>query len=967
MKRMKKVLALLLALTAVAMLFSGGVSAADIPAEGENKALCLKTGWHLYQDPNNKGEEKEWYRGFMGEGKTIDIPYESTTENYISTMWLGKEFEPDFKVGAGERVVIDLEGILYYSKVWFNGNYCGENAGGYGKFSFDVTDYFRSGEKNLIAIRMYSPKGLDKYEGAKDSELPIWLGGFQRIKTPVYVRVVPDVHITDAYVNTVYQNGDVEVELTVNNISTRSANVTVNTSVNETGETSRLLSLSKSFRVAGGESKIRYRFHINDHKLWSPDAPNLYDVHLALTTAQKKTDYQTVSVGFKDLRVDNEGFFVLNGERIFLKCNHTTPYIMGSVDVGSDIARQLHQLDYFKSAGFNMVRFLAGPALPEQLDYCDRIGLLVYQENAMAWNQTDTEATPKLFAEELRQLALRDRNHASNAILGMLNETYGTEAANTSVRLQAAIDGPKTVREYDQDVLLLLSSGRWDYRNELGSACNPGSTEWKGYMGNEGGFAEKESLYESQFHSMGDLHYYPQLPYDKNVANVFASVNGKRASFISEAGAGSQPNIIADYWTNFHEQNRALETTVNTTELRQTQVWEALFTGYGLDRIYGTAEDVILESQRNSAEQRSLLVDYIRSNPKINGFSQTMGLDVGYRGEGILEGTTSHKDDLFDSIRASWSDLRWCINLKDYNLYNTDPLNLKIDLSNIGKLEKGREYTAHLSISHNGKTVWSKDVSLKDNGTFVVNALDEALDISSFASGEYRVSAVIYGAVSTSGSKSFWVTNKADMPSVGTVYAAGMEDDMKAMLESYGATVIEYTGQSVPAGSTILLAKAYSNTSKTVAAALEAAKNGAHVLGTNAHAYGDWGFSSMPLTNSGSVVKDDNWLYHSDSVIFSTALTQGLQNDCLMDQIYYEDIYTANYYSNIDKPDIVHSFRFFLGQTGGATEGELRSGLDCGTWYYGSGSFTACTFDLNNAVGSPTADRMLVNMANYKG
>ena len=102
-------------------------------------------------------------------------------------------------------------------------------------------------------------------------------------------------------------------------------------------------------------------------------------------------------------------------------------------------------------------------------------------------------------------------------------------------------------------------------------------------------------------------------------------------------------------------------------------------------------------------------------------------------------------------------------------------------------------------------------------------------------------------------------------------------------------------------------------------------------------------------------------------MIFSTALTQGLQNDCLMDQIYYEDIYTANNYSNIDKPDIVHSFRFFLGQTGGATEGELRSGLDCGTWYYGSGSFTACTFDLNNAVGSPTADRMLVNMANYKG
>ena len=64
-----------------------------------------------------------------------------------------------------------------------------------------------------------------------------------------------------------------------------------------------------------------------------------------------------------------------------------------------------------------------------------------------------------------------------------------------------------------------------------------------------------------------------------------------------------------------------------------------IYSEYGFDSVFATQEDIITQSQLLQARQRALLVDYIRSNPKISGYSMTQGADIGYRGEGVLEGT----------------------------------------------------------------------------------------------------------------------------------------------------------------------------------------------------------------------------------------------------------------------------------------------------------------------------------------
>jgi len=50
---------------------------------------------------------------------------------------------------------------------------------------------------------------------------------------------------------------------------------------------------------------------------------------------------------------------------------------------------------FAKAAGFNTIRFIAGGAYPEQLDLCDEIGLMVYEESSASWFLCD----PRLKSE----------------------------------------------------------------------------------------------------------------------------------------------------------------------------------------------------------------------------------------------------------------------------------------------------------------------------------------------------------------------------------------------------------------------------------------------------------------------------------------------------------------------------------------------------------------------------------------
>lgn len=86
----------------------------------------------------------------------------------------------------GQRIIMELEGTTYYTKVWLNGTFLGDHTGNITKLRLDVTKTLRQGE-NFLAIRMLSPGSDEVFDGLTGQQYP--LGGAQR-PCPAGVHIV---------------------------------------------------------------------------------------------------------------------------------------------------------------------------------------------------------------------------------------------------------------------------------------------------------------------------------------------------------------------------------------------------------------------------------------------------------------------------------------------------------------------------------------------------------------------------------------------------------------------------------------------------------------------------------------------------------------------------------------------------------------------------------------------------------
>ena len=121
---------------------------------------------------------------------------------------------------------------------------------------------------------------------------------------------------------------------------------------------------------------------------------------------------------------------------------------MGQVTpVDPDLMRR--DLIMAKASGFNMIRWIAGMARPEQLDFCDEIGLMVYEEHLGSWQLEDSPDMARRYDLSTREMILRDRNHPSVTIWGMLNETRDGPV------FRHAVQTLKLVRSLDDTRLVL--------------------------------------------------------------------------------------------------------------------------------------------------------------------------------------------------------------------------------------------------------------------------------------------------------------------------------------------------------------------------------------------------------------------------------------------------------------------------------------------------------------------------------
>ncbi|HXF09950.1 MAG TPA: DUF4982 domain-containing protein, partial [Desulfuromonadaceae bacterium] len=148
--------------------------------------------------------------------------------------------------------------------------------------------------------------------------------------------------------------------------------------------------------------------------LWSPESPRLYKLVTTIEAGGNVVDRKETEFGIRTIAFDATNGFLLNGRPYFLKgtCEHQDH---AGVGTAMPDALQYFRVEKLKEMGSNAIRTSHNPPAPELLEACDRLGMLVMDENRRVdWNHCESN--------ELRCLVLRDRNHPSVFLWSLGNE-----------------------------------------------------------------------------------------------------------------------------------------------------------------------------------------------------------------------------------------------------------------------------------------------------------------------------------------------------------------------------------------------------------------------------------------------------------------------------------------------------------------------------------------------------------------
>ena len=381
-----------------------------------------KTGYG--DGPASAGfDDRAWRIINLPHDWAVEMPFDSKGSHSHGYKAVGRAF-PETSVGwyrkkfsipqsdLGRRIVIEFDGVHRDSRLWINGFYIGTEHSGYSSFQYDITDYLNYGSENVIAVRV----DVTMEEG--------WFYEGAGIYRHVWLTKTSPLHVA--------QYGT----FVTSQIDNKSAKITAATTVANDGNTEAAFDIAQTIQDADGKPVTTAEvkslilkpgetkeypcvLNVNNPKLWSLETPYLHKLVTTLRSKGEVVDRYETTFGIRSVRFDpNEGFF-LNGKHVAIKGTNNHQDHAG---VGTAIPDCLQEfrINKLKSMGCNAYRCSHNPPTPELLEACDRLGMLVLDENRLMGS------SPEHF-QQLERMILRDRNHPCVIAWSIGNEEWAIE------------------------------------------------------------------------------------------------------------------------------------------------------------------------------------------------------------------------------------------------------------------------------------------------------------------------------------------------------------------------------------------------------------------------------------------------------------------------------------------------------------------------------------------------------------
>ena len=406
-----------------------------------------KGGWNVEFIPRNWELHKgcngvEWYGVPVYVNTTNDFDNSQLPKVPVKGNAVGsyRKWVDIDKTWEDKQVIINIGGAKSCFYLWVNGEFVGYSEDAKTNSEFDITQFVKFGERNLIALQVFKWSDGSYFE-CQD----FWrLSGIERSIT-LYAQ--PKTHILDykvvADLDSTYQNGILDVEVTVETMMDTIIPTFIPGGFRQPDYTITLELNGKILRTKdvffNGERKITIPFHkiIPDVKTWTAENPNLYQLTIrlckpigtALKPPCRALEIDTIPIGFRNIRIEN-GQLLVNGVPITIRGVNRHEHDPRTGHVVSK-ERMEQDIRLMKANNINTVRTSHYPNAPEFYNLCDYYGLYVideanaeshaqgYGEKSLAKRADFKEAT----VARVRNMYERDKNHPCIIVWSLGNES----------------------------------------------------------------------------------------------------------------------------------------------------------------------------------------------------------------------------------------------------------------------------------------------------------------------------------------------------------------------------------------------------------------------------------------------------------------------------------------------------------------------------------------------------------------
>ena len=344
----------------------------------------------------------------------------------VKELWYRRTISVAKKWRRG-KILLHFGAVDWESTVWVNGREAGIHRGGYDPFTYDITEALAAGAKQEIVVRVLDPTDEDNSPIARGKQVMKPHGIFYTAVTgiwqTVWIEPLPKTYIGKLKVTPDIDQKTLTLEPAV---------------VGDTEGASMAITVSRGQMVVAtseAPAGVPAAMKIPQPVLWSPDNPALYDIKVTLKKNGRVLDEVTSYAGMRKIALgkDEQGYL-----RLFL--NGRPLFELGPLDQGwwpdglytapTDAALRF-DLETIKALGMNMLRKHV-KVEPDRLYYwCDRLGLLVWQDMPSALYDREAHPADVLAARdaqwEAEWKAIMDAlsNHPSIVMWVPFNEGWG--------------------------------------------------------------------------------------------------------------------------------------------------------------------------------------------------------------------------------------------------------------------------------------------------------------------------------------------------------------------------------------------------------------------------------------------------------------------------------------------------------------------------------------------------------------